>query len=704
MRNLKAWQKLVLIGAVSMVPFAVVTYKMASSINTLGVEFARQELRGLEYLTPLSSLLRNLQSHRGLVTTTGNGGVSSTRPLDAIRSDISRDIKKMDEVDQRLGRMLRTSETWAQLRGGILALISGAPPVSPAESDVQHANVTAEVVALIGTVGGASNLTLDPDLDSQHLVEVLINQGPELSQALVDARGFGMSVVGSKRTPEQAQTLDRASIRVELLAGKMDKSMSQAFQANESLRGTLEKHSTLSGDAVLNAMVEIATLARSEGTPASREGYFATLTRSVDSMFELELKVREALHDLLGRRVAAFQREVKQTLAWAALGLVLVSGIVLFTIRDLTVSLSRVVNAADKIALGDLTLQKGQDYRKDEVGVLSHAFDRMVEASKQMVAVAERIAAGDLAVAVSPRSERDVLGHALRNMIEQLSALVAEVQRSGIRVNGSVTEIAANAKEQQATAAEISATTTQISVTSRQISATSKELVKTMTEVSEVADQSATLAGSGQVGLTRMAATMQRVVDASGSINAKLGVLNEKAGGINQVVTTITKVADQTNLLSLNAAIEAEKAGEYGRGFAVVATEIRRLADQTAVATYDIEQMVKDIQAAVSAGVMGMDKFSEEVRRGMQEIQQVSDQLSQIIQQVQALAPRCEAVNEGMQTQAIGAEQITEALVQLSDAVGQTVESCHRSNAVIDGLSAAASGMFTSAARFKLVA
>ena len=135
------------------------------------------------------------------------------------------------------------------------------------------------------------------------------------------------------------------------------------------------------------------------------------------------------------------------------------------------------------------------------------------------------------------------------------------------------------------------------------------------------------LAGSGQAGLARMEETMRQVMEAAGSINAKLAVLNEKAGNINQVVTTITKVADQTNLLSLNAAIEAEKAGEYGRGFAVVATEIRRLADQTAVATYDIEQMVKEMQSAVSAGVMGMDKFSEEVRRGMQEVQQVGGQL-----------------------------------------------------------------------------
>jgi len=194
------------------------------------------------------------------------------------------------------------------------------------------------------------------------------------------------------------------------------------------------------------------------------------------------------------------------------------------------------------------------------------------------------------------------------------------------------------------------------------------------------------------------------VMEAAGSVNAKLAILNEKAGKINQVVSTITKVADQTNLLSLNAAIEAEKAGEYGRGFGVVATEIRRLADQTAVATYDIEQMVKEIQSAVSAGVMGMDKFAEEVRRGMGEMQQVGGQLSQIIVQVQALAPRFQVVNEGMQNQASGAEQITMALSQLSEAAQQTVESLHQSTQAIDGLTLVANQLRTGVTRFRLQA
>lgn len=302
------------------------------------------------------------------------------------------------------------------------------------------------------------------------------------------------------------------------------------------------------------------------------------------------------------------------------------------------------------------------------------------------------------------RDEFSHLAAGFNRMTDELTALVGQVQKSSSQVSTSVTEIAATSKQQQATAAETAATTTEIGVTSREIFATSRDLVRTMNEVSLVSEQAATLAGSGQTGLTRMEDTMQDVMDAAGSVSGKLAILNEKAGNINQVVTTITKVADQTNLLSLNAAIEAEKAGEYGRGFSVVATEIRRLADQTAVATYDIELMVKEIQSAVAAGVMGMDKFSDQVRRGMSEVQQVGTQLSQIIAQVQALAPRFQVVNEGMQAQASSAEQINQALLQLSEAAQQTVESLQQSSQAIDELNQVSNGLRNGVSRFKVSA
>lgn len=323
---------------------------------------------------------------------------------------------------------------------------------------------------------------------------------------------------------------------------------------------------------------------------------------------------------------------------------------------------------------------------------------------QELVGALERMGRGDFTrrLKLDQRNEFGVLAEGLNRLADDLSALVGQVQRSGVQVNTTATQIAATAREQQTTANEIAATTAEIGATAREISATSRELDKTMSEVSQVAEDTAQLANSGQSALRRMETTMREIMDASSAVTAKLALLSEKTANINSVVTTITKVADQTNLLSLNAAIEAEKAGEYGLGFAVVAMEIRRLADQTAVATYDIERMVKEMQSAVAAGVMGMDKFSEEVRRGVEDVRQVSAQLGQILQQVQTLTPRFQTVNEGMHAQATGAQQISETLLQLNEAAQQTAESLRQSNLAIEQLNEAARALQASVSRFKL--
>lgn len=388
--------------------------------------------------------------------------------------------------------------------------------------------------------------------------------------------------------------------------------------------------------------------------PQWRLGYQFT-----QRMVEKNKSIADDAASRIGDAVTSAQFAMLTSLA-AALLVALVSGF--FLMRAINEPLQKLLGILDIMRSGDFS-RRMEIGRKDEFGHLGSGFNRM---------------------------------------IDELATLVSQAQRSSAQVSTSVTEIAATARQQQATAAETAATTTEIGATSREIHATARDLVRTMNEVSVVSEQTSTLAGSGQAGLNRMEDTMQSVMDAAGSVSAKLAILNEKAGNINQVVTTITKVADQTNLLSLNAAIEAEKAGEHGRGFSVVATEIRRLADQTAVATYDIEVMVKEIQSAVAAGVMGMDKFSDQVRRGMQDVQTAGSQLSQIIAQVQALAPRFQTVNEGMQAQANSAEQINQALAQLSEAAQQTVESLQQSSQAIEELTVVSNELRNGVSRFKV--
>lgn len=284
--------------------------------------------------------------------------------------------------------------------------------------------------------------------------------------------------------------------------------------------------------------------------------------------------------------------------------------------------------------------------------------------------VAARVAAGDLTVVVPTTNDGDETGRllvAIRGMTENLNSLVTRVKQASIELMSTATEFTATSKQQEATVSGFGSSTSQIAAAVKEISATSSELLATMEGVNAVAGQTAQLAEHGRTGLEGMDAKMRDLERATGSISARLAAIREKTADISSVVTTITKVADQTNLLSVNAAIEAEKAGEQGLGFLVLAREIRRLADQTAVATLDIEQMVRHMQAAVSAGVMEMDRFAEEVRRGVVSVDQIGSQLGQIIGQVQTLSERFDSVNHGMRSQSQGARQISDAMGQLID-------------------------------------
>ena len=323
----------------------------------------------------------------------------------------------------------------------------------------------------------------------------------------------------------------------------------------------------------------------------------------------------------------------------------------------------------------------------------------------EVVDVAQKMSGGDFTAEIQVPDQKDELSklmNSFRSMNRGLGTLIKQVQKSSIQVTTSATQISTSGKQLEATVNEQVASTNEVVATARAISTTAGQLVKTIGEVSHMSKASAMAASNGQKDLTRMEKTMRHLVDATISISGKLGIISEKANNINSIVTTITKVADQTNLLSLNAAIEAEKAGEYGLGFAVVAREIRRLADQTAIATLDIESMVKEMQSAVSTGVMEMDKFTKEVSQGVDDIRTISQQLTEIIEQVQSVTPRFEAVDRGMEAQAEGALQISEAMGQLSETSMQTADALREINSAIAQLNEVTQSLSQEISRFKI--
>ncbi len=426
---------------------------------------------------------------------------------------------------------------------------------------------------------------------------------------------------------------------------------------------------------------------------------------------------------LLAERTATSARLQETMMLTLALGgllcIVLALGISYMLGRAILGPLNNLTDAVGRIAGGEQSA-RAVILSRDELGQVTEEFNRMAQTIQDnqanelaatnslrakvdsLLEVVSKAASGDLTGKVSITGSDAIgqLGNGLAKMFENLRSLLNNVQKAGIQVTTSATEIAASARQQEATGIEQAQTSVEILSTTKEISANTSQLLKTMEDATAVADYTTNATAEAQNNLKRMDSTMQHMVSATDSINAKLAALSEKASNINSVLITITKVADQTNILSLNAAIEAEKAGEAGRGFSVVATEIRRLADQTSVSTWDIEQMLKEMQSAVSASVMGMDKFSEEIRRSVGEVRQVTDQLSGVMDQVQKLAPQFDAVLQGMQSQAIGASQISDTMMQLNDATQQTVESLKATSEAVHQLQYAAGDLQSSVSNF----
>jgi methyl-accepting chemotaxis protein WspA len=494
--------------------------------------------------------------------------------------------------------------------------------------------------------------------------------------------------------------------RLQRLEPMLDQWMDKAIAPQIEVRRTAAP----AGPRPVTAQTETAVLA---GTAS-----VATVRQILGEVASEETRLLEQR----SQQSAALHKSMNALLSVGALISVLLAVLIgTLLVRAVSRPLASLTDAARKLG-GGSEGARAEVMSGDELGQVALEFNRMAQAIEDnhareladtnalrgkvdsLLDVVSKAARGDLTGSVAIRGEDAIgrLGEGLGTMLGNLRSLLTNVQRAGIQVASSATQIAASARQQEATGIEQAQTSVEVLATTKEISANTAQLLRTMEEATEVADYTTSATADAQDKLKHMDHTMQQMVNATDSIGAKLAALSEKASNINGVLTTITKVADQTNILSLNAAIEAEKAGEAGRGFSVVAAEIRRLADQTSVSTWDIEQMLKEMQSAVSASVMGMDKFSEEIRRNVGEARHVAEQLSGMMDQVRKLAPRFDLVLQGMQSQAVGASQISGTMMQLSDASQQSVESLKATSEAVHQLQYAAGDLQQSVATFSV--
>ncbi|MFC1745918.1 methyl-accepting chemotaxis protein [Candidatus Riflebacteria bacterium] len=332
---------------------------------------------------------------------------------------------------------------------------------------------------------------------------------------------------------------------------------------------------------------------------------------------------------------------------------------------------------------------------------------------ESMTAICQKIAEGDLHEAHNlirkmkkwgsfSRDESGEMLVATHKMISNLNSLVYRVKNSGELIGYSSREITSSSKNLEETVTKQASSTIEVEATAKSISRITQDLVINMQGVSKVASDTGELAESGRTKLQEMAKANQQIITSSSAISAGFEEIKEKSGRINKIVININKVSEQTNILSLNAAIESEKAGEFGLGFSIIAREMSRLADQIAVYTVEIEKMVTEMDASVIIGFKKLDHFSHEVSLGIEKVKEIGEQLGTIIMQVENLIPQINSINEQMQSQADGAIHITEAIKHLSHSASQISRNLSEFHRATIRLNQTSKGLQSEISNFKI--
>jgi methyl-accepting chemotaxis protein len=405
------------------------------------------------------------------------------------------------------------------------------------------------------------------------------------------------------------------------------------------------------------------------------------------------------------------------TIVATLLGVLLALSVALLITRSLADRARRLGIAARHLAEGDTEheLHVGGD---DELGRTARHFEAVVSSLREMSVAAGRVADGDLTAEVTPRSERDALGHAFASMVAQLRELVERLTRSATALGSASREMAQSSSETGRAVDDIARAVSDVAVgAERQVQAigSARAGVTDMNRAVEAgadgaresaaaAAEAARAADDGAGAVTAATDAMGAVRASSSEVTAAIRALGDKSGQIGSIVDTIGGIAEQTNLLALNAAIEAARAGEQGRGFAVVAEEVRKLAEESQAAAGSIAGLIADIQGETARAVDVVEDGARRTAEGAEVVDQARAAFERIGEGVRDMDARVAGIAAAVEQIAASGRRMEEdmdavaAVAEQSSATSEEVSaSTEQTSASTQQIAAAAQELATTA-------